>query len=402
MSTSRPPTSLPSPTRPPSPTILPPPTCLPPPELTSLPPPTRLPSPAAARRRQRFAEKAAAAASAKRKLRRLTEAAAANEVKLQAHLRDRVASVGSRPTADLHRLLPSFGYVPLGSIAAGAFSTIFRCRDAATGSIVAVKSFDNLRCAKDAGAAEARDNELAVLRLLRDDASGCHPHIAHGLAEVGDASSPYRLAVLTYAEGGSLKRYLLRFEMAIPLVADATRQLASALAHLHSLDVAHRDLKPANILLAHGTVADGSPEALHAWQLKPSGAWHLKLCDFGFSCVCADRILKAHCGTPAYLAPEIASPADAHRGYLGRPVDLWALGCVVYEMLHRRPAFKCEERFELEGLIRRCNWGPISQRVPPSGRSLLAGLLVASPATRLTAQDVLTHTWMYAAATLSV
>ena len=162
----------------------------------------------------------------------------------------------------------------------------------------------------------------------------------------------------------------------------------------------------ANILLAQGPPTDGAitdaASQASQWLLKPRGAWHLKLCDFGFACVCADRQLREFCGTPAYLAPEIASPADAHKGYLGRPVDLWALGCVVYEMLHRRAAFKCEERFELEGLIRRCNVGPMSQRVPQGARSLIGGLLMACPATRLTAHGVLSHTWICSAATLCV
>jgi serine/threonine protein kinase len=94
-----------------------------------------------------------------------------------------------------------------------------------------------------------------------------------------------------------------------------------------------------------------------------------------------------------YLAPEIASMADAHRGYLAQPVDLWALGCVLYEMLHRRPAFKCEELYELESLIRRCNFGPIERRVPVGARALINGLLVANPTTRLSAAEVLTHSW---------
>ena len=86
---------------------------------------------------------------------------------------------------------------------------------------------------------------------------------------------------------------------------------------------------------------------------------HLRLCDFGFACICGDEPQTREFGTPYYLAPEIVSAADAHRGYLGRPVDMWALGCVVYEMLHLMPAFKAEERFELEGLIRRANFGPL-------------------------------------------
>jgi serine/threonine protein kinase len=64
-----------------------------------------------------------------------------------------------------------------------------------------------------------------------------------------------------------------------------------------------------------------------------------------------EKRLKSHCGTPAYLAAEIVTAADARVGYMGPPVDMWALGCVLYELIHRKPAFKAEEAYELEGLI---------------------------------------------------
>lgn len=291
---------------------------------------------------------------------------------------------------DPSRGLASLGYTVLGPIAAGAFSTILRCRATTEGQeeVVAVKSFDNIRCAKDVDVGAARDRELGVLRALRR--AEAHPHIANMLAELGDPSSEAHVhAVLQYCEGGTLKRYLeqrpkgarddaAREGMPAPIAAVGTRQLASALAHLHRLGICHRDVKPANILLARAT--DVTPSTLH-----------LRLCDFGFACVCGDEQLTREFCTPQYAAPEIASPADAHRGYLGRPVDMWALGCVVYEMLHRRMAFKAEERFELEGLIRNCNFVPFDaskKRVPPDARALIRGLL-APVDRRLTAERVL-------------
>ena len=105
--------------------------------------------------------------------------------------------------------------------------------------------------------------------------------------------------------------------------------------------------------------------------------------------MCGNTRLTQFNATPLYAAAEIASPADATRGYLGRPVDMWALGCVVYEMLHRKPAFWSEERFELQNLIRRANHARIDKRVPRDAKELLRGLLCAEPARRLTATQLL-------------
>lgn len=312
--------------------------------------------------------------------------------------------------ADPSRSLPSLGYAVLGPIAAGAFSTILRCRSTAGGELVAVKSFDNLKCAKDRDVGDARDRELGVLRALRqhsdggaDDLSGAdggsfHPHIANMLAELGDNSSPHVHAVLQFAEGGSLKRYLdalaiyrkgarddaAREGMPHRVVRVGVRQLASALSHMHALGMCHRDVKPANVLLAADSGWDAEKGRVSENEI------HLRLCDFGFATVCHDELQFREFCTPQYAAPEIASPADAHRGYLGKPVDMWALGCVAYEMLHRKPAFKAEERFELEGLIRNCNFQPFSKwiKVPPDAKALIRGLLVPLER-RLTAEQCL-------------
>ena len=305
--------------------------------------------------------------------------------------------------SDPSKSLAPLGYAVLGPIAAGAFSTILRCKAKAgsgqhirAGLIVAIKSYDNIKCATDVDEADARNREFSVLRRLKDAA---HPHIANMLAELGDKDMAHCHAVLEYCEGGTLKRYLetpgllhpgarddeAREGMMPPLVAVATRQLAQALHHIHRLGICHRDIKPANILLS--SVANVTPSTLH-----------LRICDFGFACICFDELQTQYFGTPQYAAPEIASAADAHRGYLGRPVDAWALGCVIFEMLYLTPAFKAEERFELEGLIRNCNFGRSEsvesrKRVPPKARALIKALL-APVDRRLSAEQVLSSEWI--------
>ena len=203
----------------------------------------------------------------------------------------------TKPSAcDPGREIAQHGYESLGPIAAGAFSTILRARVVATGAEVAVKTFDTARCAKAPLLAEARDRELLVLRLLAQQAgssssssgggatdssgngsssldggsggssggSGLHPHIANLLAEHSGPSAAH--AVLEYCTGGSLQRHMQLLQkgraatrgatagscagsandgvgMSEAQAAQLTWQVASALEHLHSLEVAHRDVK---------------------------------------------------------------------------------------------------------------------------------------------------------------
>jgi serine/threonine protein kinase len=83
--------------------------------------------------------------------------------------------------------------------------------------------------------------------------------------------------------------------------------------YLHSeVSVVHRDIKLDNILIEEGTRM-------------------VKLIDFGFSVLTTtpNQRLKVFCGTPSYMAPEITRKMD----YEGKPVDIWALGVLLYVML---------------------------------------------------------------------
>jgi serine/threonine protein kinase len=327
-----------------------------------------------------------------------------------------------KPASDPARALKPLGYEVLGPIAAGAFSTILRCRAPPSGGgaaaggkrepgvEVAVKSFDASKCAKDETLATCRDNELEVLRMLRwaseqSAAKRGHPHIANMLDVLGGPDDSHIHAVLEYCDGGTLKRYLQTLQKSVPsgvgiaseeagmapdMCAKATGQLASALFHLHMLGVSHGDIKPANIMLLHQlqTWAPGTGSHMDPSRL------HLKLCDFGFACICGDDKLRSYCGTPAYLAPEVVTPADAHRGYLGKPVDMWALGCVVYEMMHGRMAFPSQHSFELEAAVRGGHHSAVKASASASSKAVLAGLLKVDAEQRLTAQQLVERPWV--------
>ena len=178
----------------------------------------------------------------------------------------------------------------------------------ASETFVAIKTFDNAKCAKEKIIAKARDRELQVLRMLRSEAGNetGHLHIANMIAEHQTAGTMF--AVLEYCGGGSLQRLLQQqtargiYGMPEARVAELTGQLSNALRYLHSFGVAHRDIKSGNVLF------DG----------RELGEGRGKLCDFGFAITCNDKPLRQQCGTPNCFAPELTEIGEEVRDHVQR------------------------------------------------------------------------------------
>jgi eukaryotic-like serine/threonine-protein kinase len=160
-----------------------------------------------------------------------------------------------------------------------------------------------------------------------------HPHIVPvltagtggtGAPDVGPEGLLYY--TMPYIDGETLRSRLRREgELPIPSVVRIGREMAGAMAYAHERGVVHRDLKPDNILLTrgHALVADfGVAKALTAAaRAGPEGHG---LTSMGIAL-----------GTPAYMAPEQAT-ADAN---MDHRADIYAMGCVLYEMLAGSPPF---------------------------------------------------------------
>merc|ERR1740138_1712545 len=145
-----------------------------------------------------------------------------------------------------------------------------------------------------------------------------HPFIVNLLTVFQDEK---RLCMLLeYVNGGELFSYL-RKEGRLPNehAMFYSGEIVLAFQYLQSEHIVYRDLKPENLLID----TDG----------------HMKITDFGFAKVVEDRTWTL-CGTPEYLAPEIIQS----KGH-GKPVDWWALGVLIFEMLAGYPPFYDDNPF---------------------------------------------------------
>jgi serine/threonine-protein kinase len=206
-----------------------------------------------------------------------------------------------------------FGHYEItGSIGAGSMGRVYRARDLKLGRDVAVKILPMPFASLDEDQAGRFEREARLLAALN------HPQIG-AIYDVQE-SEGVRGLILELVEGPTLAERLS--EGAIPLL-DAlgiARQIAEALEAAHAQGVIHRDLKPSNIKLTR----DGKVKLLDFGLAKV-------LPDFGDSNLSRGNVIL---GTDAYMSPEQAQGKTAGKG-----TDIWAFGCIVYELLTGQRAF---------------------------------------------------------------
>jgi Tol biopolymer transport system component len=244
-------------------------------------------------------------------------------------------------------------YRILGPLDAGGMGEVYRALDTRLDREVAVKVLPR---------ALAEDPER-IVRLQREArmlAALNHPHIAtiHGL----EVAAGVHAIVMELIDGPTLAERLARGALPVGETLEIARQIAGALEAAHEKGIIHHDLKPANILLT----ATGAVRVL----------------DFGLA-MTANSGANAQdtvAGTPAYMSPEHArgERTDAR-------ADVWAFGCVVYEMLTGSRAFGHDTMAETQAAIfeRGPDWDRVPAHVSAGIRRMLRRCLDKDPHRRL-------------------
>jgi len=266
-------------------------------------------------------------------------------------------------------------YDVVGTIGSGGMGDVYRAHDPKLGRDVALKVLPEA-FAHDTDRLARFKREAQVLASLN------HPHIAqiYGIEESG----PVRAIVMELVGGRTLAEVIagetrtnqvpgksqgLGLADALPIA----RQIAEALVSAHDLGIIHRDLKPANVKVTD----DGTVKVLDFGLAKPTGddasRSGANVADSPTLTSPAATALGLLLGTAAYMAPE-----QAKGQRVDKRADVWAFGCVLYEMLSGRRAFEGDGVSDTLGSVLKTDpdWRMLPADLPPAIRLLIERSLV--------------------------
>jgi serine/threonine protein kinase/dipeptidyl aminopeptidase/acylaminoacyl peptidase len=251
----------------------------------------------------------------------------------------------------------------------GGMGVVYRARDTKLGRDVAVKVLPDA-FASDSDRLQRFQREAQVLASLN------HTNIAqiYGLEE----SEKTRCIVMELVDGETLQERLKRGPVPADEALRIAKQIAEALEAAHEKGITHRDLKPANIKVS----PDGNVKVLDFGLAKavenvPTGpALSNSPTMLSMAATGAGMIL----GTAPYMSPE-----QAKGRAVDRRTDIFAFGCVLYEMLTGRPAFEGEDITEILGRVVTAepDWTRLPASTPELIKRLLRRALTKDPRQRL-------------------
>ncbi|MBS1122916.1 MAG: serine/threonine protein kinase [Deltaproteobacteria bacterium] len=209
------------------------------------------------------------------------------------------------------------GFAIEGVVGGGAFGTVYRARQERLDRFVALK----------VPSYEIAADPIMARRFAREARSAariCHPGVV-SIYAVGELADGRPYLAMQLLDGQPLDHILADGPIDIARALGIARQIASALSETHAAEVVHRDLKPTNIM----------------WRRDRNGDDRITLVDFGIA-VCkpgsadATRLTSGGLlGTPHYMSPE-----QAHGEVVDARADLYALGCLLHELLTGVPPFE--------------------------------------------------------------
>jgi 3-phosphoinositide dependent protein kinase-1 len=259
----------------------------------------------------------------------------------------------------------------------GSYSTVLLATDRQTLKEYAVKVLDKKHIIKEKKVKYVNIERDTLNRLME------HPGIVRLYYTFQDTASLYY--VLDIASGGELLAVLKKTGS---FDEECTRfygaQILDAIEHMHNRGVIHRDLKPENVLLddqMHIKITDfGTAKLLPDPRIKDSAT------PYDVSDVPQESTrARSFVGTAEYVSPELLRDKHACKAS-----DLWAFGCIIYQLLTGRPPFKASNEYQTFQKIVGLDY-EFPSGFPPAARDLVERLLVLDPERRLSTEHIKNH-----------
>ncbi|KIX99825.1 uncharacterized protein Z520_04461 [Fonsecaea multimorphosa CBS 102226] len=258
----------------------------------------------------------------------------------------------------------------------GSYSTVLAATDRASGRQYAIKVLDKRHIIKEKKVKYV-NIEKDTLNRLTD-----HPGVVRLYYTFQDERSLY--FVLDLCPGGELLGVLKRMST---FDEECTRfygaQILDTIEYMHSRGVIHRDLKPENLLLdenMHIKVTDFGTAKLLPERRNTDGR-----VDFEPDANSTENRANSFVGTAEYVSPELLTDKNACKAS-----DMWAFGCIVYQLLAGRPPFKAVNDYQTFQKIVALDY-EFPRGFPEVARDLVERLLVLDPQRRLSLEHAKNH-----------
>ncbi|EDO48026.1 predicted protein, partial [Nematostella vectensis] len=240
----------------------------------------------------------------------------------------------------------------------GSYSTVYVAQEISTGKEYAIKVLEKRHIQKEKKVAQV-SREKEVLSRLN------HPFFVILYFTFQDRDKLY--FGLSYAKKGELLPYITRlgsFDEKCTQFYSA--EIISALEHLHGLQIIHRDLKPENILLDENM--------------------HIKITDFGTAKILnkdeeKNKGRNSFVGTAQYVSPELLTDKRACKSS-----DIWALGCIIYQLLSGLTPYRAGNEYQIFQKIIKNDYS-FPSGFPEIPKDLVEQLLILDPTKRLGCEE---------------
>jgi serine/threonine protein kinase len=275
--------------------------------------------------------------------------------KLSSYIREYFKNNNEYPKANLN--FYKYGRL-LGK---GAFGKVNLALHLASGRLVAVKSFNKKKISTRRAKRKIKTEIEALSKLRNPFCTQIYDYFE---------TNTHILIVMEYICGDLLGFMKKRGKLSEPTAKIIFKQIIKGLQFIHKKRIVHRDIKLDNILI----------------DLTNT----VKICDFGVSRILQPKdIMYEHCGTPAYIAPEIFKD----EGYEGFSCDVWSAGVTLYYMLAGMQPFKADKIEELKEIIIKGEFEPI-ENLSNEASDLINKMLEVDPEKRITVDEILKHPWL--------